>query len=51
MATVASTDTATKEKWNRYTFRSGTCNSQEADWLALYTPKNLVKFYNIGPNV
>ena len=50
MATVASTDTATKEKWNRYTFRSGTCNSQEANSLALYTPKNLVKFYNIGPD-
>ena len=36
MATVASTDTSTKEKWNRYTFRSGTCNSQEANSLALY---------------
>ena len=35
MDTVASTDTLTKEKWNRYTFRSGTCNSQEANSLAL----------------
>jgi branched-chain amino acid transport system substrate-binding protein len=52
MATVGSTDTLTKEKWNRYTFRSGTCNSQESNSLALYTVKNkdLVKFYNIGPD-
>ncbi|MDA8306358.1 MAG: ABC transporter substrate-binding protein [Deltaproteobacteria bacterium] len=50
MATVASTDTLTTTDWNRYTFRAGTCNSQEANSLALYTPKNLVTFYNIGPN-
>ncbi len=52
MDTVASTDTLTKEKWNRYTFRAGTCNSQEANSLALYAAKNkkLVKFYNIGPD-
>ncbi|MCL5965937.1 MAG: ABC transporter substrate-binding protein [Deltaproteobacteria bacterium] len=52
MDTVGSTDTLTKEKWNRYTFRSGTCNSQEANSLALYAAKNkkLVKFYNIGPD-
>jgi branched-chain amino acid transport system substrate-binding protein len=52
MATVGSTDTLTKEKWNRYTFRSGTCNSQEANSLALYAAKDqkLVKFYNIGPD-
>ncbi|MBI5419522.1 MAG: ABC transporter substrate-binding protein [Deltaproteobacteria bacterium] len=52
MDTVASTDTLTKEKWNRYTFRVGTCNSQEANSLALYAAKNkkLVKFYNIGPD-
>ena len=52
MATVGSTDTLTKEKWNRYTFRSGTCNSQEANSLALYAAKdkNLMKFYNIGPD-
>ena len=52
MATVASTDTATKEKWNRYIFRSGTCNSQEANSLAMYAAKDkkLVKYYNIGPD-
>jgi len=53
MDTVGSTDTLTKEKWNRYSFRSGTCNSQEANSLALYTAskhKNLTKFYNIGPD-
>ncbi len=53
MDTVASTDTLTKEKWNRYTFRAGTSNSQEANSLALYTAakhKNLTKFYNIGPD-
>jgi branched-chain amino acid transport system substrate-binding protein len=52
MDTVASTDTLTKEKWNRYTFRAGTCNSQEANSLALYAAKNkkLAKFYNIGPD-
>ncbi len=53
MDTVASTDTLTKEKWNRYTFRSGTCNSQEANSLALYAAskyKKLSKFYNIGPD-
>jgi branched-chain amino acid transport system substrate-binding protein len=52
MATVGSTDALTKEKWNRYTFRSGTCNSQEANSLALYAAKNkdLIKFYNIGPD-
>jgi branched-chain amino acid transport system substrate-binding protein len=52
MATVASTDTLTKEKWNRYTFRSGTCNSQEVNSLALHATKNkkLLKFYNIGPD-
>jgi len=53
MDTVASTDTLTKEKWNRYTFRAGTCNSQEANSLALYTAqkhKNLTRFYNIGPD-
>ncbi len=52
MATVASTDTFTKEKWNKYIFRSGTCNSQEANSLALYAAgkKNLVKYYNIGPD-
>jgi branched-chain amino acid transport system substrate-binding protein len=52
MDTVGSTDTLTKEKWNRYTFRSGTCNSQEANSLALYAAQNkkLVKFYNIGPD-
>ncbi len=50
MATVASTDTLTTTDWNRYTFRAGTCNSQEANSLALATPKNLVKFYTIGPN-
>jgi branched-chain amino acid transport system substrate-binding protein len=53
MDTVASTDTLTKEKWNRYTFRSGTCNSQETNSLALYAAskhKNLTKFYNIGPD-
>jgi branched-chain amino acid transport system substrate-binding protein len=53
MDTVSSTDTLTKEKWNRYTFRSGTCNSQEVNSLALYTTKKhpkLTKFYNIGPD-
>jgi branched-chain amino acid transport system substrate-binding protein len=52
MSTVGSTDTLTKEKWNRYTFRSGTCNSQEANSLALYAAKDmkLMKFYNIGPD-
>ena len=52
MATVGSTDTLTKEKWNKHTFRSGTCNSQEANSLALYTArdKNLAKYYNIGPD-
>ncbi|MBI5018616.1 MAG: ABC transporter substrate-binding protein [Deltaproteobacteria bacterium] len=52
MATVASTDTLTKEKWNRYTFRSGTCNSQEVNSLALHAVKDkkLQKFYNIGPD-
>jgi branched-chain amino acid transport system substrate-binding protein len=52
MDTVGSTDTLTKEKWNRYVFRSGTCNSQEANSLALYAAQNkkLVKFYNIGPD-
>jgi branched-chain amino acid transport system substrate-binding protein len=52
MDTVGSTDTLTKEKWNRYAFRSGTCNSQEANSLALYAAQNkkLVKFYNIGPD-
>ncbi|NJD62034.1 MAG: amino acid ABC transporter substrate-binding protein [Deltaproteobacteria bacterium] len=53
MDTVGSTDTLTKEKWNRYTFRSGTCNSQEANSLALYTAKRypkVTKFYNIGPD-
>ncbi len=53
MDTVGSTDTLTKEKWNRYTFRSGTCNSQEANSLALYTAKKfpkLTKFYNLGPD-
>jgi branched-chain amino acid transport system substrate-binding protein len=53
MDTVASTDTLTKEKWSRYTFRSGTCNSQETNSLALYTAakyKKLSKFYNIGPD-
>src|SRR3989337_1289283 len=39
MDTVASTDTLTKEKWNKYTFRAGTCNSQEANSLALYAAK------------
>jgi branched-chain amino acid transport system substrate-binding protein len=52
MDTVGSTDALTKEKWNRYTFRAGTCNSQEANSLALYAAqdKKLVKFYNIGPD-
>ncbi|GAB4366613.1 MAG: ABC transporter substrate-binding protein [Deltaproteobacteria bacterium] len=53
MDTVASTDTFTKEKWNRYIFRAGTCNSQEANSLALYTAKKypkLTKFYNLGPD-
>ena len=53
MDTVGSTDTLTKEKWSRYTFRSGTCNSQEANALALYTVKRfpkLAKFYNLGPD-
>ena len=53
MDTVGSTDTLTKEKWNRYTFRAGTCNSQEANSLALYTAKKfpkLTKFYNLGPD-
>ena len=53
MDTVASTDTFTKEKWNRYSFRAGTCNSQESNSLALYTAKKypkLTKFYNIGPD-
>jgi len=53
MDTVGSTDTLTKEKWNRYVFRSGTCNSQEANSLALYSAKKypkLTKFYNIGPD-
>ncbi|MBI5576888.1 MAG: ABC transporter substrate-binding protein [Deltaproteobacteria bacterium] len=52
MDTVASTDTLTKEKWNRYTFRAGTCNSQEANSLAMYAARNkkLMKFYNIGPD-
>ena len=53
MITIGSTDTLTKEKWNRYTFRSGMCNSQEANSLALYTAKKypkLTKFYNIGPD-
>lgn len=52
MDTVGSTDTLTKEKWNRYVFRSGTCNSQEANSLALYAAKDkkLVRYYNIGPD-
>lgn len=53
MATVASTDTFTKEKWNRYSFRAGTCNSQEANSLALYAAKKhpkLKTFYNLGPD-
>jgi branched-chain amino acid transport system substrate-binding protein len=53
MDTVASTDTLTKEKWNRYTFRAGTCNSQEANSLAMYTAQKhpkLTRFYNIGPD-
>lgn len=53
MDTVGSTDTLTKEKWNRYTFRAGTCNSQEANSLAMYAAskyKNLKTFYNIGPD-
>ena len=53
MITIGSTDGVTKEKWNRYTFRSGMCNSQEANSLALYTAKkypNLTKFYNLGPD-
>ncbi|MBP2669487.1 MAG: amino acid/amide transporter substrate-binding protein, family, partial [Deltaproteobacteria bacterium] len=53
MITIGSTDTVTKEKWNRYTFRSGMCNSQFANSLALYTAKKypkLTKFYNIGPD-
>src|SRR5512135_3764888 len=53
MDTIGSTDGVTKEKWNRYTFRSGMCNSQEANSLALYTAskhKNLKTFYNIGPD-
>lgn len=52
MVTVASTDTLTKEKWNRYVFRAGTCNSQEANALALHAikDKKLQKFYNIGPD-
>ena len=53
MDTVGSTDTLTKEKWNRYTFRSGTCNSQEANSLALYAAKKYPKlktFYNLGPD-
>ena len=53
MDTVGSTDTLTKEKWNRYTFRSGTCNSQEANSLSLYAAKKypkLTKFYNLGPD-
>ncbi len=53
MDTVGSTDTLTKEKWNRYTFRSGVCNSQEANSLALYAAKKypkLTKFYNLGPD-
>ena len=53
MITIGSTDGVTKEKWNRYTFRSGMCNSQEANSLALYTAKKypkLLKFYNIGPD-
>ncbi|MGZ9148406.1 MAG: ABC transporter substrate-binding protein [Candidatus Deferrimicrobiaceae bacterium] len=53
MDTVASTDTFTKEKWNRYSFRAGTCNSQESNSLALYTAKKypkLTKFYNLGPD-
>jgi branched-chain amino acid transport system substrate-binding protein len=52
MDTVGSTDTLTKEKWNHYSFRSGTCNSQEANSLALYAAqdKKLMKFYNIGPD-
>ncbi len=52
MDTVGSTDSFTKEKWNRYSFRAGTCNSQEANSLALYAAqdKKLMKFYNIGPD-
>jgi branched-chain amino acid transport system substrate-binding protein len=53
MDTIGSTDTLTKEKWNRYTFRSGICNSQETNSLALYTAKKypkLTKFYDIGPD-
>jgi len=53
MITIGSTDGVTKEKWNRYTFRSGMGNSQEANSLALYTAKKhpkLTKFYNIGPD-
>ena len=53
MDTVGSTDTLTKEKWNRYTFRAGVCNSQEANSLALYAAKKypkLTKFYNLGPD-
>jgi branched-chain amino acid transport system substrate-binding protein len=53
MITIGSTDGVTKDKWNRYTFRSGMGNSQEANSLALYTAKKypkLTKFYNIGPD-
>jgi branched-chain amino acid transport system substrate-binding protein len=53
MITIGSTDGVTKEKWNRYTFRSGMCNSQETNSLALYTAKQypkLTKFYNLGPD-
>jgi len=53
MDTIGSTDGVTKEKWNHYTFRSGMCNSQEANSLALYTAKKypkLTKIYNIGPD-
>lgn len=53
MDTVGSTDTFTKEKWNRYSFRSGTCNSQESNSLALYAARKypkLAKFYNLGPD-
>ena len=39
MITIGSTDGVTKDKWNRYTFRSGMGNSQEANSLALYTAK------------
>lgn len=51
MNTIGSTDSLTKEKWNKYVFRSGICNSQEGNALAIHTAKKgYKKYYNIGPD-